>query len=66
MTSFSSPAGLRPRRAIEASRARCHQRTALLPALNGIQHLAVLKEKFGEGQVLGSVAQIAVTLDAGR
>ena len=48
--------------AIKAVAPAVDQRTALLPALNGIQHLAVLKEKFGEGQVLGSVAQIAVTL----
>ena len=38
------------------------KRTALLPALNGMQHLDVLKEKFGEARVLGGVAQIAVTL----
>jgi len=38
------------------------KRTALLPALNGIRHLDVLKEKFGEDRVLGGLAQIAVTL----
>lgn len=37
-------------------------RTALLPTLNGVLHLDVLKDKFGEGRVLGGVAQIAVTL----
>lgn len=48
--------------AIDAVAPAVDQRTALLPALNGIRHLDVLKEKFGEGRVLGGVAQIAVTL----
>lgn len=37
-------------------------RTALLPALNGVLHLDILKEKVGEDRMLGGVAQIAVTL----
>lgn len=48
--------------AIEAIAPAVDARTALLPALNGIQHLDVLKEKFGMERVLGGVAQIAVTL----
>ncbi len=36
--------------------------TAILPALNGILHIDVLKDKFGDGRVLGGLAQIAVTL----
>ncbi len=48
--------------AIEAVAPAVDQRTALLPALNGILHIDVLKEKFGEEPVLGGVAQIAVTL----
>lgn len=48
--------------AVEAVAPAVDARTALLPALNGIQHLDVLKVKFGEERVLGGVAQIAVTL----
>lgn len=48
--------------AIKAVKPAVDARAALLPALNGIRHLDVLKEKFGEGPVLGGVAQIAVTL----
>jgi 2-dehydropantoate 2-reductase len=36
--------------------------TTILPALNGILHIDVLKEKFGESRVLGGLAQIAVTM----
>lgn len=48
--------------AIEALGPAIDARTTLLPTLNGISHLDVLKEKFGEGRVLGGLAQIAVTL----
>lgn len=48
--------------AIDAVTPAVDQRTTFLPALNGIRHIDVLKEKFGEGRVLGGVAQIAVTL----
>lgn len=37
-------------------------RTAVLPALNGILHLDVLINKFGDARVLGGLAQIAATL----
>jgi 2-dehydropantoate 2-reductase len=36
--------------------------TAILPALNGILHIDVLKKTFGDAPVLGGLAQIAVTL----
>lgn len=48
--------------AIEAVAPAVDARTALLPALNGIRHVDVLKDKFGADRVLGGVAQIAVTL----
>ncbi|MFN7087176.1 MAG: 2-dehydropantoate 2-reductase [Burkholderiales bacterium] len=48
--------------AIETVAPAVDSRTALLPALNGISHLDVLKEKFGKDRVLGGVAQIAATL----
>jgi len=48
--------------AIDAIAPAVDKRTALLPALNGMRHLDVLKYKFGEDRVLGGVAQIAVTL----
>jgi 2-dehydropantoate 2-reductase len=48
--------------AVEAVAPAVDARTALLPALNGIQHLDVLKDNFGAERVLGGVAQIAVTL----
>ncbi|HVC60395.1 MAG TPA: 2-dehydropantoate 2-reductase [Acetobacteraceae bacterium] len=37
--------------------------TAILPMLNGMQHLDMLERRFGAGAVLGGVAQISVTLD---
>ncbi|MBX9811015.1 MAG: 2-dehydropantoate 2-reductase [Burkholderiales bacterium] len=48
--------------AIDAVTPAVDARTALLPALNGVRHLDVLKEKFGVDRMLGGVAQIAVTL----
>ncbi len=36
--------------------------TAILPLLNGVAHMDLLNEKFGEGRVLGGVAKIAATL----
>jgi 2-dehydropantoate 2-reductase len=38
--------------------------TAILPLLNGMRHLDVLAERFGNGAVLGSQCVISVTLDA--
>lgn len=39
-------------------------RTAIVPLLNGMAHLARLNERFGEKAVLGGVARIITTLDA--
>jgi 2-dehydropantoate 2-reductase len=38
--------------------------TAILPLLNGMRHLDVLAERFGDQAVLGSQCVISVTLDA--
>jgi 2-dehydropantoate 2-reductase len=38
--------------------------TAILPLLNGMRHLDVLKERFGAGRVLGGWAMISSVLDA--
>ncbi|RDU95274.1 2-dehydropantoate 2-reductase [Trinickia dinghuensis] len=40
--------------------------TAILPMLNGMRHLDVLRARFGNASVLGGVALIAATLDASR
>jgi 2-dehydropantoate 2-reductase len=40
--------------------------TAILPLLNGMRHLDVLKEKFGASRVLGGQCVIAATLDNNR
>lgn len=37
-------------------------RAGVLPLLNGVAHLALLSDRFGEVRVLGGVAKIAVTL----
>ncbi|MEW1758369.1 ketopantoate reductase family protein [Streptomyces cyaneofuscatus] len=37
--------------------------TVILPMLNGMRHLAVLKRKFGPQAVLGGVCQVTATLD---
>ncbi|MEU0084712.1 ketopantoate reductase family protein [Streptomyces sp. NPDC006274] len=37
--------------------------TAILPMLNGMRHIAVLKRKFGPQAVLGGVCQVTTTLD---
>lgn len=39
-------------------------RTAIVPLLNGMAHLARLNERFGEKAVLGGVARIITTLNA--
>ena len=36
--------------------------TAILPLLNGMRHLDVLRDRFGTGPILGGQCQIAVTL----
>ncbi|HTH96069.1 MAG TPA: 2-dehydropantoate 2-reductase [Stellaceae bacterium] len=37
--------------------------TAILPMLNGIDHVGKLQARFGQNSVLGGLAQISVTLD---
>lgn len=39
-------------------------KTAILPLLNGMRHLDILAEKFGEERVLGGQCVVASTLDA--
>lgn len=39
-------------------------RTAILPVLNGMRHLDVLKARFGDANVMGGLCMIAATLDA--
>jgi 2-dehydropantoate 2-reductase len=41
-------------------------KTAILPMLNGMRHLDVLRERFGKDAVLGGVCMISATLDASR
>ncbi|MXP64865.1 2-dehydropantoate 2-reductase [Roseomonas sp. M0104] len=48
--------------AIAAIRPAIGPETAILPVLNGIAHVARLREAFGEAAVLGGVARIAATL----
>jgi 2-dehydropantoate 2-reductase len=43
------------------------ERTAILPALNGLRHIDMLRSRFGDSRVLGVVAFISAHLDdAGR
>lgn len=39
------------------------ERSAILPVLNGMRHMDVLRSCFGAGRVLGGVARIATSLD---
>lgn len=39
--------------------------TVILPVLNGMQHMDVLSQRFGEERVAGCVCKIATTLDDG-
>lgn len=48
--------------AIEAIRPAMGPDTAVLPVLNGLSHLTMLREAFGEKAVLGGLAKIAATL----
>jgi 2-dehydropantoate 2-reductase len=48
--------------AIAAIRPAVDARTAILPVLNGLAHLARLEEAFGAGHVLGGLARIQATL----
>lgn len=48
--------------AIDAFAAAVDAKTAVLPLLNGMRHLDVLKERFGAERTLGGQCQIAATL----
>ena len=50
--------------AIAAIRPAVTTRTAILPVLNGLSHVATLQREFGPGQVLGGLAKIQATLAA--
>ena len=39
------------------------ERSAILPVLNGMRHMDILRARFGTGRVLGGVARIATSLD---
>jgi 2-dehydropantoate 2-reductase len=53
--------------AIESVAPSVDARTAVLPLLNGMRHIDVLRERFGTSTVLGGECMISVTLDqAGR
>ena len=49
--------------AIEDLAAYLSDATMILPVLNGMKHMDVLRSRFGAGHVLGGVARIATTLD---
>lgn len=48
--------------AIAAIRPAVDARTAVLPLLNGLSHIEMLKQAFGASRVLGGLAQIQATL----
>jgi 2-dehydropantoate 2-reductase len=50
--------------AITTLRPAVDARTAILPVLNGMAHMAVLGEAFGRGAVLGGLCKIQATLTA--
>jgi len=50
--------------AMDAVRPYLGANTAILPLLNGLQHLEVLDQAFGAERVLGGLAQVSATLDA--
>jgi 2-dehydropantoate 2-reductase len=49
--------------AIESFAPAVSERTAILPTLNGIRHLDVLRERFGDAAVLGGQCLISAVLD---
>jgi 2-dehydropantoate 2-reductase len=50
--------------AIEDFAAAIGPRTAIIPTLNGMRHIDVLAERFGEEAVAGGVCKVAATIDA--
>jgi 2-dehydropantoate 2-reductase len=49
--------------AIEDFAAYVSERSAILPVLNGMQHVDALRSRFGAHHVIGGVARLATTLD---
>ena len=49
--------------AIEDSGPYVSRKSMILPVLNGMKHMDILRSRFGSGQVIGGVAKIASTLD---
>ncbi|MGO9932410.1 MAG: ketopantoate reductase family protein [Steroidobacteraceae bacterium] len=49
--------------AVDSVRPYLGANTAILPLLNGLQHLEVLDQAFGAQRVLGGLAQVSATLD---
>lgn len=49
--------------AIEDFAAAVGPRTAIIPTLNGMRHIDVLAERFGEETVAGGVCKVAATID---
>ncbi len=52
--------------AVDSFAAAVGPATLILPLLNGMRHLEMLDERFGESHVLGGLCVIAATLDAER
>jgi 2-dehydropantoate 2-reductase len=51
------------RQAIDDLAPAVGRQTLIIPTLNGLHHIDLLVERFGEGAVLGGVAKVATTLD---
>ena len=51
--------------AIEAVAPAVGERSAILPVLNGVNHIAVLTERFGSGRVLGGLSNVASARSSG-
>jgi 2-dehydropantoate 2-reductase len=49
--------------AIEDFAAAVGPRTAIIPTLNGMRHIDILAERFGEETVAGGVCKVAATID---
>lgn len=49
--------------AIEDSGPHVSQRCMILPVLNGMKHMDILRSRFGSDRIIGGVAKIASTLD---
>lgn len=49
--------------AIEELSTYVSERTMILPVLNGMRHMDILRSRFGPSHVIGGLAKIATTLD---